>query len=323
MAAVKELSRLEEVELRKIWPTEDRHFTPWLAQEESLVLLGETLGMELELERQEVNVGDFRADILCKSEDDSWVLIENQLEETDHDHLGKILTYSAGLNAHMVIWVAKKFRDEHRAALDRQNEITDERFWYFGVEIKVWQIENSDPAPRFEIICKPNDWSPKISPHGLDDWKTKFWFELNEYFREANLNYNIRRPGSKNSVNFGLGNPVEYLLEARLSQQKKRIGVRLNLKGEHAEAYFHLLKEQQSDIESDFGKELEWEELPRRKSCVVGLHKSGTDPQDEDDWKSQHAWLASKLTKFDEVFRQRLQELDPVDWEPLEDENEE
>lgn len=128
MTAIKNLSRLEEVELREIWPDEAQNFTPWLAEEDNLNLLAETLGLQLELEAQEINVGDFRADVLCKNEDDSWVLIENQLEETDHDHLGKILTYSSGLDAHTVIWVAKKFRDEHRAALERQNEITDERF---------------------------------------------------------------------------------------------------------------------------------------------------------------------------------------------------
>ena len=313
-----ELSRLEEVELREVWPTEDKHFTPWLAEEENLIYLGKTLGMELELEAQEVHVGDFQADILCKNEDDSWVVIENQLEEANHSHLGQILTYSAGLNAHTVIWVAKKFRDEHRAALDQLNEITDDRFSYFGVEIKVWKIGDSKPAPQFEIVSKPNDWSRSISPPS-DDWKTKFWFKLNEHFGETNLNYNIRRPGSKNSVNFGLGNPDEYLLEARLSQQKKRIGVRLNLKGEHAEAYFHLLKEQQDDIEIKFGEKLEWEELPHRKSCVVALHKSGANPQAEEDWKNQHEWMASRLTKFDDVFRDRLQELDPADWEPPED----
>ena len=314
-----ELSRLEEVGLREIWPDEAQDFTPWLAQEENLTLLGETLGMELELEGQELNVGDFRADILCKNDDDTWVVIENQLDETNHSHLGQILTYAAGLDVHTVIWIAKKFRDEHRAALDRQNEITDDRFSCFGVEIKVWQIENSKPAPQFEIVSKPNDWSRSISPSS-SDWKTRFWFKLNEHFGETNLNYNIRRPGFKNSVNFGLGNPDEYLLEARLSQQKKRIGVRLNLKGKHAEAYFHLLKEQQEDIEIKFGEKLEWEESPHRKSCVVAFHKSGANPQAENDWKNQHEWMASRLTKFDDVFRDRLQELDPADWEPPEDE---
>ena len=317
------LSRLEEVELRVIWENEAQHFTPWLAKEENLSLLAETLGIELELEAQEVRVGDFQADILCKNEEDSWVLIENQLEETDHDHLGKILTYSAGLDAHTVIWIAKEFRDEHRAALDRQNEITDERFSYFGVEIKVWQIGDSNPAPRFEIVSKPNDWSPKISRRTLDDWKAKFWFKLNEHFRETNLNYNIRKPGSKNTVHFGIGNPNEFSLQAVLSQQKERIGIRLSLKGGDAKAYFHLLQEDQEDIETTLGEKLEWEELPRRKSCVVALYNIGTDPHNEKDWNTQHSWIATKLTCFDKVFRQRLQELDPANWESPETEDDE
>lgn len=313
-----ELSRLEEVELREIWPDEAQDFTPWLAKKENLALLGETLGLELEPEDKEISVGDFQADILCKNEDDTWVVIENQLEETNHNHLGQILTYAAGLDAHTVIWIAKKFRDEHRAALDRQNEITDDQFSYFGVEIKVWKIEKSKPAPRFEIVSKPNDWSPNISKRVLDDWKTKFWSKLKEHFHETSSDYKIRKPGSKNTVHFGIGNPGEFSLQAVLSQQKERIGIRLSLKGSDAEAYFHLLKEQQADIETNFGEKLEWEELPRRKSCAVALYKSGTDPQNEDDWKSQHEWIASKLTKFDDVFRELLQELDPADWEPLE-----
>ena len=314
--------RLQPVELRDAWPNEAQDFTPWLAQEENLALLGEVLGMELELEGKEMTVGDFRADILCKNEDDSWVLIENQLEETNHDHLGKILTYSAGLDARTVIWIAAKFRDEHRAALDRQNEITDERFQYFGIEMKVWKIGNSVPAPEFDIVSKPNDWIPSISSRSLDDWKTQFWAQLNQYFRETNLHFNIRRPGSKNSVNFGIGNSSEFSLEARMSQQRRRIGVRLNLIGENAEAYFYLLKEDKQNIEAAFGKKLEWEELPQRKFCAVSLHKGKTDPQDEDDWQNQHEWMASKLTKFDKVFRELLRELDPADWKPREDSEE-
>ena len=143
MTAIIELSKLKKVELREVWPTEDKNFTPWLAEEENLSLLGETLGLELELEAQEINVGDFRADILCKNEDDSWVVIENQFEKTDHDHLGKILTYAAGLDARTVVWIAEEFREEHRAALDRLNETTDERFHYFGIEIKAWKIGDS------------------------------------------------------------------------------------------------------------------------------------------------------------------------------------
>lgn len=159
-----ELSRLEPVELRKIWPNETDDFTPWLAEEENLSLLADTLNMELELEAQEVNVGGFRADILCRdTEDNSRVLIENQLEETNHTHLGQILTYAAGLNAVTVVWIAQKFREEHRAALDWQNENTEEHLRFFGVEIELWKIGGSLPAPKFNIVSKPN-------PTDEEDW---------------------------------------------------------------------------------------------------------------------------------------------------------
>lgn len=134
--------------------------TPWLAQAENLELLGETLGLELEFEAQERNVGAFRADILCKdTADDSWVLIENQLEKTNHSHLGQLITYAAGLDAVTIVWLARKYTEEHRAALDWLNGNTDRGINFFGLEIEVWRIGDSPPAPKFNVISKPNDWS--------------------------------------------------------------------------------------------------------------------------------------------------------------------
>ena len=114
-----DLGRLEKVELRDIWITEDQDFTPWLAQEENLSVLADTIGVDLELEAQEKNVGPFRADILCRDTGTGdWVLIENQLERTDHTHMGQLMTYAAGLQAVTIVWVSSRFTDEHRAALD-------------------------------------------------------------------------------------------------------------------------------------------------------------------------------------------------------------
>lgn len=147
------LGRLEKVDLRNFWTTEAGDFTPWLAQEENIALLGEAVGVELEVEAQEKSVGPFRADILCKdTSTDQWVLIENQLERTDHTHLGQLLTYGAGLNAVTIVWIAAKFTEEHRAALDWLNEITDERFNFFGLEVELWRIGDSLAAPKFNII---------------------------------------------------------------------------------------------------------------------------------------------------------------------------
>ncbi len=159
------LGRLEKVDLRTAWKDEGLHFTPWLAKEENLQFLAETLGMHLELVKQEKEVGPFRADILCKNlEDDSWVLIENQLERTDHTHLGQILTYAAGLEAVTAIWIAERFTEEHRAALDWLNEHTDEKISFLGLEVELWRIGDSPVAPKFNIVAKPNDWTREVPP---------------------------------------------------------------------------------------------------------------------------------------------------------------
>src|SRR5438477_3647796 len=119
------LGRLERVDLRSIWTNEARDFTPWLATEENLKLLSEAIGMELTLETVERGVGPYSADIVCKDPAcDAWVLIENQIEKTDHSHLGQLLTYTAGVNASTVVWISSRFTEEHRAALDWLNKYT-------------------------------------------------------------------------------------------------------------------------------------------------------------------------------------------------------
>src|SRR5262249_26060682 len=129
------LGRLERVELREVWEKEAEDFTPWLGTEANITLLGDSIGLDLEVEAQEKEVGPFRADILCKdTATGNWVLIENQLERTDHTHLGQLLTYAAGLSAVTVVWIASEFTDEHRATLDWLNEITNEQFTFFGLE---------------------------------------------------------------------------------------------------------------------------------------------------------------------------------------------
>ena len=333
MAEVKELSRLEEVELRQVWPDEAQDFTPWLAEEENLVLLGETLGMGLELEGQEINVGDFRADILCRNaEDDSRVLIENQLGRTNHKHLGQILTYSAGLNIHTVIWIAREFRAEHRAALDRLNEITDEHFQYFGIEIKVWQIGDSARAPQFEIVSKPNDWNRTVSRNTeravrndlpeTELLRERFWAVFRDYIVHRDAPIKPPKPAPSSWRAFGIGR-TGFGMNAWMRTQKQEIGIHLRVRGQNATAYFHLLEEQQAEIEEEFGEPLEWEELPENESGRISLRKVDTDPADETDWPNQHDWLASRLELFDKVFRPRIKLLNAADWEPPENEDDE
>ncbi len=159
---MKNLGSLQKVELREIWASESSDFTPWLTRPENLKLLGDTIGIELDLDSQEKEVGPFRCDIVCKDADGRVVVIENQIEDTDHSHLGQLLTYAAGLDAIIVVWVAQEFTEEHRAAIDWLNENINTGVSFFAIEIEAWKIGDSAPAPKFNIVAKPNKWSHTI-----------------------------------------------------------------------------------------------------------------------------------------------------------------
>lgn len=153
------LGKLEQVDLRDIWGYEGSGFTAWMAKEENLAQLGQTLGMKLELAGQEEDIGHFHADILCKdSSTQDYVIINSQLENTNHAHLGLILVHAAGLRARAAVWIAKQFSEEHRAAFDWLNNISKEEFEFFALEIELWRIGDSPPAPKFNIVSKPNKW---------------------------------------------------------------------------------------------------------------------------------------------------------------------
>ena len=311
------------MELSEVWETEPQHFTPWLAREENLTLLGNTLGIELELEAQEINVGDFRADILCKNtEDDSWVLIENQLEATDHKHVGQILTYAAGLDAFTVIWIAKAFRREHCAMLDWQNRITDERYRFFGVEVKVWQIENSARAAQFDVVSSPNNWGRDVSQHtGLSETEQqlkRYWTGLRDYIADNGTPVNFGTPRKSSFHTFGIGK-TGFSLMAWLLRSTRRIGIRLFMRGNNAEAHFHLLEEQQKEIHDEFGETIEWNELPDYTGCRISLYQADIDPLDENDWPQQYKWFTAKLERFDQVFRPRIRSLNAENWIPEDD----
>ena len=316
-----DLKTLTPVDLSEVWEAEPQHFTPWLAREENLTLLGNTLGIELELEAQEINVGDFRADILCKNtEDDSWVIIENQLDPTDHKHVGQLLTYAAGLDAYTVIWIAKAFRRDHRAMLDWQNRITDERYRFFGIEVKVWQIEDSARAAQFDVVSSPNDWGRDVSQHtGLSETeqrRLKFWTGLRDYIADHCNPVNFGSPSPLNFHQFSISRAGFSLMAWLL---RDRIGIRLVMRDDNAEAYFRLLEEQKEKIHNEFGEALEWNALPSHKACRISLYKEDTDPLDENDWPRQYEWFTAKLERFDKVFRPRIKALNAADWIPEDD----
>ena len=323
---MEELGRLIKVPLREFWEGEASDFTPWLAEEENISLLGETIGIELEVEAQERNVGPFRADILCKDTvTDKWVLIENQLERTDHSHLGQLLTYAAGLDAVTVVWVAERFTDEHRAALDWLNEITDEEFSFFGLEIELWRIGDSPMAPKFNMISHPNDWTKTIDQivhrelTSAQQLYFDYWTALQEHLEERNGVINPVASSRDSWVSFGVGRSG-FWLSASASVRDKWISVSLTLAGRDGKPHFYLLEGDKVDIEEEIGAKLEWDEKQGRKQNYISLSLEDIDLEDRQDWDRQHQWLCEQLEAFHNVFSPRIKTLDASDYIP--DENE-
>ncbi|WP_347267330.1 DUF4268 domain-containing protein [Paracoccus sp. (in: a-proteobacteria)] len=314
--------RLERVDLRAAWASEPQHFTPWLAQEENLALLGETLGIELELEAQERAVGPFRADILCKDmADGSWVLIENQLERTDHTHLGQLLTYAAGLQAVTIIWIASRFADEHRAACDWLNEITSENIRIFALEVELWRIGPSPVAPKFNIVSKPNDWSTAVAlgRKGIEEGAVSelkagylgFWQAFNERLSAASRTIRPRKPAPKQWMDYSAGKTgVTIRLELTERTRRLRVSLYLNASDPLPSIWFARLEAERAQIEAEIGASLDWDPMPNRQSARIGLTLTDADPTDEADWPRQHDWLLVQLLAFDRVFRPRVSRLE-------------
>jgi hypothetical protein len=304
------LGRIESVHLRDIWTSEDRHFTPWLAQAENLELISEILGIDLELEAVEKDIGPFRADILCKNAfDESWVLIENQLEKTDHKHLGQLLTYAAGLKTVTIVWISSRFCDEHKNALDWLNEFTHESIRFFGLEIELCKIGNSIPAPRFKVICQPNNWTKAVGQirqnalikrpsHIL---RMKYWTAFNDYLESQNNAFSKPSPQTKFWHMFSIGTSKAYFA-ALLINRDKKIGFELCVKNAKAKQIYLELYEQREHIDNLIGEKLEWIKQDDKKlSKIVTYYLCS--PEDENDWENQFKWLYKNLTTFSSVFR--------------------
>lgn len=321
------LGKLVKIELRDIWMSESTHFTPWLAREENLLTLGETLGLEIELEAQEKSVGPFRADILCKDiGTNAWVLIENQLERTDHSHLGQLLTYASGLEAVTIIWIAARFTEEHRSTLDWLNRITDETFRFFGIEVELWRIGNSPAAPRFNIVSKPNNWNKQVAQaaRAIDEtelsdtraFQRAYWAALGSVLMSKGGPLAKERKAQPQSwMPYSVGRSG-FGVNAAMSRPKRLIRAELYISNPNAKAFFHLLSAQKSQIEAELGYALDWEELPEGKDARISSALNDVDPENRLDWGRQHDWLAARLNEFYRVFVNRLKMLNASDWQP-------
>lgn len=312
----RKLGSLNKVNLREFWKDEAREFTPWLSQEENLSILADSLGLELELLNTEVNVGNFSADILAKdTSNDRNVIIENQLEKTNHDHLGKIITYASGLDAEVIVWICSKVTEEHRKAVDWLNDITNEKIAFFALEIELWTIDDSAPAPKFNIVCSPNEWAKIIkkttNERNLTDTKLlqgEFWNSFKEYMKESDTFLNLSTPRPQHWYNIAVGKS-KFSIALTVNTQLKRLGCEIYIRGEDAKRAFSHLKNQSTNIESELGYNLDWQELPDRQDARIKYYTEG-DIFNHESWNTCFTWFKENSEKFHKVFSNRIKNID-------------
>ena len=315
MTTALELGKIEKVGIREVWPTEAGHFTPWLG--ENLDRLGSELGLEMELVDTEAPVGSYSLDILARDLGSGGaVVIENQYGNTDHDHLGKLLTYASGYDAYAVVWVSERFRDEHREALDLLNRRTGEDTVFFGVVIEALKIDDSRPAANFDLVVAPNDWRKQnITRQQRGEVSEKaeryrtFFQALIDELRKTGFTER-RSARAINSEDFGsYFNGIRYLAHF---QESGTVRVAINIDRSDArwnKSLFDRFNESRSALESELGEALEWNYADWRRSCAIQVTRPGTIDDDDETLEVIREWMIERLLKFREVFGPRLAEL--------------
>lgn len=315
-----DLGVIEQVDLRKVWPHEAQDFTPWLA--DNLDKLGEALGLDLELQSAEAAVGPFSLDLLAHDlGSNRSVIIENQLEITNHDHLGKLLTYAAGYDAYAVVWLTREFRDEHRQALDWLNQRTGEDSAFFGVVVEAWRIDGSRPAPHFRLVAMPNDWQKQaVNVHRGDSstgnvserrerYRT-FFQSLVDTMREQHRFTNARKAQPQSWTEFRTGFSGFRYNPSFAQGHKARVELYVDCgERELNKQRFDRLIALKEGIESALTGSLEWERLEQRRACRISAVRDGSIDDDPETLEELQDWMVDRLLAFKRVFTPHLQEL--------------
>ncbi len=304
---------LKRLDLRTIWPDEARDFSPWLAN--NIDKLGEVLGMELELAQREASVGDFSLDLLATDLGTGRaVIIENQLSATDHDHLGKLLTYAAGFDASAIIWIAESIREEHRQALEWLNQRTDSESQFFGIVIEALQIDDSQPAFNLKPIVYPNEWlktqrrpRPRNVSTRAEAYRGYFQ-QLIDDLREKHKFTGARKGQPQSWYSFASG--FSGTTYAACFSQGNRVRVEVYIdRGDQAENknLFDRLADDREQIEQEYGEPFEWERLDERRASRIAVYRPGSIEDDREARQEILGWTIDHLLKIKKVFAGRLE----------------
>lgn len=302
------LGKLEQVDLRDYWKHEALDFTNWLAKEKNLNLLSEEIDIDIILKETEASVGKFNVDILAiEDNSDRLIVIENQLEQTDHDHLGKIITYASGFDAEVIIWIVKDVRDEHKQAIDWLNEHTNDKINFFAIKMELWKIGDSEAAPKFQIISKPNNWAKALQSSSskptretkLTMLQLEFWTEFKEYLQTNKSFLKTRKPRAQHWYDISIGNSKAHIALTVVSNQNFiTTGIYIP---DSKELYYELEKNKEA-IEQELSFQFDWHPLENKKASRITLTRDNVDIFDTEQWNEYFEWFKSKSEAIHKIF---------------------
>ena len=309
MVVMIELGIMKKVDdLRLVWKHEALEFTPWLAKPENIKLLGETIGVDIEVEETESNVDGFSADIVgVDTNSGKKVIIENQLEDSNHTHLGQIITYAAGKEATTIIWIVKHARDAHRAAIEWLNNHSDEDINFFLIEIELWQINDSLLAPKFNVVEQPNNWTKEVKKTAFESStpalqaRYDFWTKFNEIaFSDADYKkeFKPRKPSKDHWYDLSIGASKCHIAILYLVQRNEIV---IEFYISNSKDLFDVLHSHKGEIEGIIGASLDWRKLPEKKASRILLTKS-FDLSDNSLLSEEIDWVKEYTLKFKKAF---------------------
>lgn len=298
------IGKLERVELRELWKHEEYDFSTWLAEEENLALLGDAIGLDISLIERESSVGGYSVDIYAEEQGTGKkIIIENQLEFTNHDHLGKIITYASGKDAKYIIWIVKRARDEHRQAIEWLNAHTDNEINFFLLEIELWRIGDSLPAPKFNIVERPNDWvkeerntSAEITERGK--FCISYWEAFRNYAAAHHTftkEFKLRRAHKDSWFDLAVGKSNCHI---SLNVQPTKGTVDIGIYIPDDKKYYAELGAYSEEIAKMFDGEIVWREAS--KACRIYIMKS-IDSNNQTNWNTIFDWYIQLAPIFKKV----------------------
>lgn len=306
------IGKLESVDVRKLWVHEQYDFSAWLAKEANLSILGETLGISFTDVETEKFVGSYRCDIVAKDDNnkDKIVIIENQLERSDHDHLGKIITYASGLDASTIIWIVTNARTEHKSAIEWLNNNTISNITFFLIELKAYRIGDSLPAPKFEIAEMPNDFVKNANIKSGDKILNRskaarydFWTRLIEYSSnsvESMLSIlKNRKANTDDWMSVSIGTSKAHL-EIKLSDKDHCIRIVLYISDD--KELYYLLENMKEDIEKDAEHPLIWRNFDSLKKSEIIFEIPGLNFDDDSNYDDLMRDTLENIVRLKDIY---------------------